>query len=509
MIIKPGTTILNADKEEFKVIEEIGAGGCGVVYKIQSISTKNSFAVKTLSPSFTDDKLLKGLINEAQMAIQISHINVLKYYFFHDGSQFPELPPYIIMEFANGGSLATLIKNAKEKIAESELLYMYSSLISGMKAINEKIIHRDIKPENILFKDDVLKIADFGLSKIIDEKTRTSSFKGWGTPKYIAPEAWVGKKNTIQMDIYSMGIMFYELLTLSYPFEPTNPYDYSEWQNVHLYSSPKQIGKLRSDTSPKLAQIILKMIEKEVSVRYKNWEEIESDLEGLEISTEIDSTIARIVKKKMEKDEEQLKEKLEAEKKQEKREQFEKMIQYKIQKDIIDPLQCIIDKFNENYVHGKLIIEKKGYSHSNRYEYLVHLLSGTMLILKIVPLHDEDCVKEQVIDDYGRRIMRREMKRPVLKRKNVLAWGMLESQYGTGFNIILLENEEDMYGDWYVLTNTNSALATKHRRNVEPFAFKFDELDREIECIGAMHVYNTQVEQLSVDHFVEYIEKYN
>ena len=405
------------------------------------------------------------------------------------------------------GSLATLIKNAKEKIAESELLYMYSSLISGMKAINEKIIHRDIKPENILFKDGVLKIADFGLSKIIDEKTRTSSFKGWGTPKYIAPEAWVGKKNTIQMDIYSMGIMFYELLTLSYPFEPTNPYDYSEWQNVHLYSSPKQIGKLRSDTSPKLAQIILKMIEKEVSVRYKNWEEIESDLESLEISTEIDSTIARIVKKKMEKDEEQLKEKLEAEKKQKKREQFEKMIQFKIQKDIIDPLQVIIDEFNENYVHGKIRIEKKGYPYL--FEYLVHLLSGTMLILKIAPLHDEDCVKERVIDDYGRRIACREMKRPVLNKKNILAWGMLESQHGTGFNIVLLENQEDMYGDWYVLTNTNSAFATNHRRNVEPFAFKFEELDREIEYIGAIRVYNTKVEKLSINHFVEYIEKYN
>ena len=82
----------------------------------------------------------------------------------------------------------------KEKFIESELINIYSSLISGMKAINEKVIHRDIKPENILFRDDVLKIADFGLSKIIDEKTRTSSFKGWGTPKYIAPEAWVGKK---------------------------------------------------------------------------------------------------------------------------------------------------------------------------------------------------------------------------------------------------------------------------------------------------------------------------
>ena len=509
MIIKPGISIFDDNNEEFEVLEEIGAGGCGVVYKIQNKSTSHHFALKALSPSFTDDKLLKSLINEAQIAVQISHINVLKYYYFHDGSHLLELPPYVIMEYANGGSLSKYIENTEKQIAENELFDIYSSLISGMKAINEKIIHRDIKPENILLKNDTLKIADFGLSKIIDEKTRTSSFKGWGTPKYIAPEAWIGKKNTVQMDIYSMGIMFYELLTLSYPFEPKNPYDYSEWQNAHLYSPPKQIEKLRTDISPKLVQIVLKMIEKEISVRYKNWEEIESDLKSLEVSNGIDSTIARIVKKKMEKDEQQLKERLQSEKTQKKREEFQKMIQFKIQKDIIDPLQMVIDKFNANYLHGKMKIEKKGYHHSKLFEYLVHLISGTMLILKIAPLNDKDCVKEQVIDDYGRRIVRKEMRRPVLNNKNILAWGMLESQYGTGFNIVLTENQEDMYGDWYVLINTNSAFATRDRRNVEPFAFKFDELDREIECIRAVHVYNTQVERLSVDHFVEYIEKYN
>lgn len=83
-----------------------------------------------------------------------------------------------------------------------------------MIAINAELVHRDIKPENILVSNDVLKISDFGLAKIASESTRTMSFKGYGTIPYIAPEAWNSDKNTIQMDIYSMGIVFYELATL-------------------------------------------------------------------------------------------------------------------------------------------------------------------------------------------------------------------------------------------------------------------------------------------------------
>ncbi len=510
MIIKPGTKIFNDHNEKFSVLDEIGSGGCGVVYKVIKDSSKEIFALKTLSPSFTDEKLLKGLIHEAHAALQISHQNVLKYSFFHDGSLFSELPPYIIMEYADGGSLSDLLKNRKENITEKELLeFYYSALISGMKAINEKIIHRDIKPENILFKNGVLKIADFGLSKIVDEKTRTSSFKGWGTFKYIAPEAWMGKENTIQMDIYSMGVLFYELLTLAYPFEVINPYDMAAWQNAHLFDIPKRIETLRGDASLKLIQVILKMIEKEVSLRYKNWDEIETDLKKLTPSTDIDTTVAVLVQKRMEKDEQLLKERLEQKKKQKEQESFEKKVQFKIEKDIMDPLRTIIDQFNKNYVQGKIRIENKSYPYTDLFEYWVYLLSGKMLILKIAPLHDENCFRDIPFDDYGQRRSHREFHRPQVQKRNILAWGSLESQYETGFNVVLLENSETMYGDWVVLINKNSSLARSPARNKEPFAFRLNELPREIECIDAMHIYTTKVEPLSMEHFVEYIKTYN
>jgi len=303
--------------------------------------------------------------------------------------------------------------------------------------------------------------------------------------------------------------MFYELLTLSYPFEPKSPYDYSEWQNVHLYSPPKSISKLRSDASPKLSQIILKMIEKEVSVRYTNWEQIESDISNLEISTEIDSAVARIVKKRMEKDEGRLTETLKEEKEKTQREQFEKMVQFKIEKDIMDPLHIIINKFNENYVSGKMRIEKKPNPDTHLFEYFVHLLSGTMLILQIAALHDDGCYRNIEYDDYGKRKHRKEFYRPRLKKRSILAWGSFTSQYTTGFNLVLLENTDTMYGDWFALINTTSPLSGREKRHAEPFVFRLEELPKEIENVEDMHIYNTEVQSLTMEHFVEYIEKYN
>lgn len=452
---------------------------------------------------------MRGLINEAQLAVKISHPNVLHYEFFHDGSLFKELPPYIIMELADEGSLSDFITKQKEQIPLEEIQKIYRQLIDGIKVINKHIVHRDLKPKNILIKNGILKIADFGLSKIVYEKTRTHSFKGWGTPKYMAPEAWRGQANTIQMDIYSMGIIFYELLTLKYPFTIKNEYDYTSWEEAHLYSVPNRIEQFRQDVHPKICQVILKMTEKETKVRYKSWEDIERDLGDSGHSNSLDHTVKKIIQKKMEKDEQEQKERLSAQKRQQERDQFIKMVKYKIEKDIINPLTDLINQINQSYVQGKISISSKSIPYNQLFEYQIHLLSGTMLILKIAPLHDEDCVKERIIDDYGEKIMRREMQRPTLNKRNILAWGMLESQYGTGFNIVLLESKDDIYGEWYVLINTNSALATKHRRGIEPFSFRFDELDREMQCVNAMHVYNTKVEILSIKHFAEYIEKYN
>ena len=115
-----------------------------------------------------------------------------------------------------------------------------------MKCISEHLVHRDIKPENILNFHGVLKITDFGLSKISGESTKTMTFKGYGTSPYVAPEAWNNDRNTIQMDIYSMGIVFYELATLSYPYEKPTVNDPIAFRSMHLFKpaiNPSSINK--------------------------------------------------------------------------------------------------------------------------------------------------------------------------------------------------------------------------------------------------------------------------
>lgn len=138
-------------------------------------------------------------------------------------------------------------------------------------------MHRDIKPENILVSNDVLKITDFGLAKISSESTRTMSFKGYGTVAYIAPEAWNSDKNTIQMDIYSMGIVFYELATLQYPYE-INTSDIEAYKNAHLFSRVKNTYELQKNVGVDVASIIMTMLEKPTQKRFVDWGTIAKQL---------------------------------------------------------------------------------------------------------------------------------------------------------------------------------------------------------------------------------------
>ena len=112
-------------------------------------------------------------------------------------------------------------------------------IAQGVRAINERLIHRDIKPDNILIDDTHLKIGDFGISKVIDEQTRTMTFKGGQHIFYMAPEGWEGQTNTFKLDVYSVGLVFYEILTLNHPlrqFVP-DPNDWRDWQKAHLFSA--------------------------------------------------------------------------------------------------------------------------------------------------------------------------------------------------------------------------------------------------------------------------------
>ena len=211
MLITIGSVLLDGNGNSYTLEKLINSGGFGNVYQARREIDNVIFAVKTLSSDFKSEDRLRSFQNEIRLTENIASPNVIKYEFAHDGTKYPAFPPYIIMEYASKGSLTNILSERKKSgdfFNGEELVHLFNQLASGMQTINSSLVHRDIKPDNILVCDNDLKITDFGLSKISGEDTRTLTFKGYGTLRYIAPEAWNNEQNTIQMDIYSMGKFF-------------------------------------------------------------------------------------------------------------------------------------------------------------------------------------------------------------------------------------------------------------------------------------------------------------
>lgn len=421
------------------------------------------------------------------------------------------MPPYVIMEYANKGTLKEYIKSQKLEnkfLDEGKLKNLFLQLAKGMKAVNSVLVHRDIKPDNILIKDDVIKISDFGLSKISTDRTRTITFKGFGHLMYTAPEGWKNDKNTIQMDIYSMGLVFYELATLQFPYNVTIPNDVEQWKNQHLFSEPVNPSRINTNLSPVLSGVIMKMLEKSTTKRFNNWEEIESYLLNNDIEEkEFSSIINAMVNNRLAKDNSESKKKLEEERKRKEDEDFCKLVKYQFKKDIYNPIQEFIDTFNKAYPQGEITITPEG--RISRYESIevkINLISKKVIDIKLKPILEKDFIRKVTRREFGEEYTRVELELPTCRGRKIKAWGGLYIEQ-KGFNIILLESNDELYGEWLLLENTNSGFST--RRRPEPFAFEFNELEKEIQYIDVMHIYNTKVENFNIEKFMTYIHIYN
>lgn len=365
MVIVKGTIVYDDKKNEYKVNEMLDTGGFSSIYKIQNINTNEIYILKTFSSGFNNQNELNSFINEINNAKVISHPNVIQYYFFNDGKIYKDLPPYLIMEYADGGNLKKYINDRirnKEYISNIELNKIYKQLVNGMKAISEKVVHRDIKPENILIKNNILKISDFGIGKLCNQSTREyNTFKGYGSEGYIAPEAWRLEKNTIQMDIYSMGIVFYELATLEYPYLLDNSLDRMEsYKNAHLFKNIKNPLSINKDLSPVYANLISKMLEKSTDKRFKNWDEILQILNNQDnLEQDDDNLINQMLKKRYFKDEKIRKEEIEATRKAIKVKEDDELVEYSFIDNIYNPIKNYVDKFNEKYPQGEIKMIKR------------------------------------------------------------------------------------------------------------------------------------------------------
>jgi eukaryotic-like serine/threonine-protein kinase len=245
-----GSSLTGPNGEKFKITDFLGRGGFGEVYRAVGDSSGAVMAVKLLPvSSLPTDVSRLALLNEIRAAQQVIHPNVVQVLHVNDGDTSP-VGPYVFMEYVSGGTLARLLRAQAQsgiQIPLNRAIEMMMDIAQGARAINEKLIHRDIKPDNILIEGSTLKIGDFGISKFVDESTRLQTFKGNQHIAYMASEGWQNQPNTFKLDVYSVGLVFYQVLTLKHPLmdKVKDPSNFLDWEKAHLY---EQCGDVRSLT---------------------------------------------------------------------------------------------------------------------------------------------------------------------------------------------------------------------------------------------------------------------
>ena len=257
----------------YLLISNIGQGGMADVYKAIDTILNREVAVKVLRGELSHDPMtLLRFQREASAASKLSHPNVVDVYDVgeSDGRH------YIVMEYVRGRTLKQLIAQ-RGALNLDEAIDIMMQLTSAISLAHEKhIIHRDIKPQNILVKDDgTVKITDFGIAIAHDSIQLTQNHTVMGSAHYLAPETTKGEAPTYAVDIYALGIVFYELLSGKVPFNGTNP---TEIAVKHLREKMPYIRDFNPTIPQSVENVILKATAKRVDQRYQSVDEMIDDL---------------------------------------------------------------------------------------------------------------------------------------------------------------------------------------------------------------------------------------
>lgn len=268
MIIK-GTKINN----RYSIIRTLGEGGMANVYLAYDTILDRNVAVKVLRGDLaTDEKFVRRFQREALSASNLYHPNIVQIYDFdsEDGQY------YIVMEYVEGKTLKQLLKR-RGSLTITEVIDIMSQVTDGMAHAHDSyIIHRDIKPQNIMILDNgMIKITDFGIAMALNSTQLTQTNSVMGSVHYLPPEQAAGKGSTIRSDIYSMGILMYELLTGQVPYKGDNAVEIAL---KHLKEPLPSIRKILPELPQSIENIILKATAKNPQNRYKDAREMHQDI---------------------------------------------------------------------------------------------------------------------------------------------------------------------------------------------------------------------------------------
>jgi serine/threonine protein kinase len=281
--------VTGPNTEQFHIESFLSGGAFGEVYKAVGLKSGTPVAVKMVPEQKLNDPqtlAVKTVLNETRMEmLKVTHPNVVRVLFVDTGSE-PAIGPYVMMEFIAGGNLQHLIDGRRIQSTEftiDKALSLMRSIALGTQAINEDVIGLDVAMDQVFIDGPVdaprPRIADFGIARIASEYTRPETFKGIQMLWYKAPEVWRQERNTYKIDIYSTGLVFYQILTLEHPlmqFVP-QPYDFDRWREVHLTVPCPDVHDKRTDVPLALAKLLLRMVDKSPGNR-PSWDEVISGL---------------------------------------------------------------------------------------------------------------------------------------------------------------------------------------------------------------------------------------
>ena len=257
----------------YRLTEQIGMGGMAIVYRAVDLRTGHNVAVKVLRPEYNEDsEFISRFQREAEAASKMTHHNIVNLLDVGmDGEN-----RYLVMEYVQGKTLKTVIQE-RGKLSPALAGQITIRILSALEhAHRNGIVHRDIKPQNILVHaDGHIKVADFGIARIANSSTLTKGDNVMGSVHYFSPEQAKGEGANATSDLYSTGVVLYEMLTGRVPYDGDNPVAVAM---QHLHATPIPIQNLAPDVPPALVRVCMKAMEKNPANRYQTARDMAADI---------------------------------------------------------------------------------------------------------------------------------------------------------------------------------------------------------------------------------------